>query len=652
MDKKRLLSLLMALIMVIQLVACGESGEPNESNIGEESNSETLTAGRYTSEQVGHNAAIEYEIVLSEDKILEINVISSYETPGVSDKALLTDLPEKIISDQNLSVDAVTGATFSSMATIRAVEDAIVQAGGNPDNFKKEVAKSEAQNIEETADIIIAGGGGAGLAAAVAASQEGASVIIVEKSGYIGGNTMVAGGIYNAPDPELQKNETMDPGHIALWEAAINEEPVSQDHEELQLEVKKQIEDWKASGDTSLLDTKEWFALQTWNGGDKVADLDLVKKMTYDSYDSMKWLEDLGWEYENSITTGAGSMYPRTHKEILPLGTGIIKAYTDELGVNENVKIIYNTEVTELIADGNKVVGAKAVDKDGNTYTFNANKSVILCTGGFAGNLEMVQEYNTSGKWPNLAKMKSSNLPAIKGDGIRLAKDVGADLRDMDQIQLLFTCDPKTGMVNPGNFKPKGTAGYIFVNQEGERFVKEDGRRDEICLAILEQTDEMFYMVQCADSGIDYETTTDVGGVPIKYSIENTKDLIYYGETLEEVAEAANIPFDTVKETVEAYNKLVDENATTDEFGRSLFTVKLENGPWYIVPRAPVVHHTMGGVVIDENCHVLNESGEIIEGLLAAGEVVGGIHGSNRLGGNAIVDTVVFGRTAGLEAVK
>lgn len=248
--------------------------------------------------------------------------------------------------------------------------------------------------------------------------------------------------------------------------------------------------------------------------------------------------------------------------------------------------------------------------------------------------------------------MKSSNLPAIKGDGIRLAKGAGADLRDMDQIQLLFTCDPKTGMVNPGNFKPKGTAGYIFVNQEGERFVKEDGRRDEICLAILEQTDEISYMVQSADSGVDYETTTDVAGVPIKYSIENTEDLIYYGETLEEAAEAANIPYDVIKATVDDYNKLVDENATTDEFGRSLFTVKLENGPWYIVPRAPAVHHTMGGVVIDEGCHVLNENGELIEGLLAAGEVVGGIHGSNRLGGNAIVDTVVFGRTAGLEAVK
>lgn len=649
--RKKLIALLLIAVLVVQVVGCQSKSGGKDGSEGTNTDvAGTLTDGTYLSEQQGHNGPIKYEVTISDGKIEKIEVVKSYETVGVADKALFTDLPNEIIEKQAANVDAITGATISSLATMRAVEDVIAQAGGDVKDFKLEKAETTPEEIEKTADIVIVGGGGAGLAAATAASESGASVIVLEKAGYLGGNTLVAGGIYNSPDEELQRKEKMELGHIALWEDAINEPAVSEEHKELQAKIKSQLEEYKASGENYLLDTKEWFALQTWNGGDKIANLDLVKSLANNAFDAMKWLEGMGWEYEDFITTGAGSMYPRTHKSIKPLGVGMIEAYTDTLDTRDNVEIILNTEVTDLITDGDKVVGAKGTDKHGNTYIVNANNYVILTTGGFGGNLEMVEEYNTSGKWPELSNRNSTNLPTINGDGIKLAIDVGASVRDMEQIQLLFTCEPKTGQVNPGNFKPKGTEGYIFINQEGKRFVREDGRRDEISLAMLAQTDELGYMVQSADSGIDLETTTDIGGVPIKDNIET--GLVFYGETLEEAAEKAGIPADALQATIDEYNQLVENNAERDELGRAVFTTKLENGPWYIVPRSPAIHHTMGGLVIDEDCHVLNAQGEKIPGLLAAGEIVGGIHGGNRLGGNAIVDTVVFGKRAGETAIK
>ncbi len=561
----------------------------------------------------------------------------------------MNEYPNHIIENQSVNVDMVTGATITSMAVKRAVEDAITQAGGKVEDFQKEIEKATPLE-EKAADVIVVGGGGAGLAAAVAASENGASVIIVEKAGYVGGNTMVSGGIYNAPDEKLQESIEMTKGSIHMIEEAVAEEPVNDEHKALMKTVKKQLDEYKESGKTGLFDTKEWFALQTWNGGDKVANLDLVKILTYQAYDAMEWVHSLGWVYTDKVNAGPGALYPRTHNSIDPLGTGIIKAYTDTLGKMDNVEIIFDTEVTELLMDGEKVVGAKGKDKEGNVSTFKANKGVILSTGGFAGNLKMIQEYNTSGKWPDLSKTKSTNLPAIKGDGIKMAKEAGAALIDMDQIQLLYACDPKTGLATHGLLDLNGMGSVIYVNKEGKRFVREDGRRDEISLGIIAQTDGVAYEIASAESGADLETTIDLGGTAVKDLIAG--NTVFYGETLEEACEKAGLPVDAVKATVEEYNKLVEAQVDNDEFGKAIFANKLENGPWFVTPRAPSVHHTMGGVVINEHCQVLNEKGETIEGLLAAGEITGGIHGANRLGGNAIVDTIVFGKIAGEQATK
>lgn len=606
--------------------------------------------GTYTAKVMGHNGYIDVDVSFNKTAITDIKVVKDFETAGVSDKALRTVLPQRIIDEQSLSVDSISGATFSSRALISAVEKCATQAGANTAALWKPRANTEPGEIEKSADVVIIGGGGAGLAAAVAANDLGASVIIVEKEGYVGGNTMVSGGIYNAPDPAMQSRVKMTAGIEAQIESALAEKPVNAEHAALMALVKKEYEDYKASGSTSLFDSPDWFALQTWISGDKIGNLTLVKMMANDSLDSLHWLMSKGYEIKPDIVQGAGSLYQRTHSSVRKLGIGIITAYTTTLAQRPNVEIIYDTAAKHIVMKDGRVVGVKATDKNGNLYTFTARKNVILSTGGFAGNPTMLQKYNTSGKWPDLSKMKSTNLPAMKGDGIVMAEEIGAALRNMDQIQLLQTCSPKTGNATHAYVAPIEAKGYLFLNKEGKRFVREDGRRDQISLAALAQTDGMFYMVESADVISDPAHTTDLGGVPLAELIE-AKD-VYTAPSLKALCELIGIPYENAKASIDSYNEAVDKNLPADDLGRELLTQKQERGPWYAIPRAPAVHHTMGGVVINTDCQVIDKNGNVIPGLYAAGEVAGGIHGGNRVGGNAIVCTVVFGRIAGTNAAK
>ena len=233
-----------------------------------------------------------------------------------------------------------------------------------------------------------------------------------------------------------------------------------------------------------------------------------------------------------------------------------------------------------------------------------------------------------------------------------MAKAVGAGLTDMEQIQLLYLGNTQDGQLT--KYPPRdvnGTDQIIFINKEGKRFVNEGARRDEICLASLRQTDGMFYMLESGD-GAGYVDIKDpdwrsADGFTFQYLEEN--GYIIVADTLDEMAEKLGCSADDLKATVDAFNKSVETGK--DEFGRTLYSTKLENGPWVATPRKACVHHTMGGVTIDTETRVLNENGEAIKGLYAAGEITGGLHGANRLGGNAVVDTVVFGKLAGETAV-
>ena len=632
--------------------------------MAEEAAKTPMTPGTYTGSFQGQNDLVEVEVTVSENAIESVTVTAHQETPGIG--APLTEegyegdipivlLPQTIVEQQSIGVDGVAGATFTSNAIKNAVKDALTQAGANPDEWKEVPEKPAPEEKELTADVVILGAGGSGLASAISALENGAeNVILVEKCGAVGGDTLVCGAIYNTPDEPLQSVETMTDAKKATIEAALAKEPVSEEHKALQEEVAKEYAEYQEAGRTDIFDSEAWFALQTFDGGDDIADLDLVKVLTYNAKDGFDWVVDKGMQFSDKIGQGAGSLWQRTHTSIMQMGTGFITTYVNTLaGYGDKVTILTSTTAKSIVKDDSgKVVGATAEDRDGNTYTLHANKGVVLATGGFAANAKMAQEYNTSGKWNDLSNVKTTNRYACsQGDGITMATEIGADLFQMDQIQLLYLGNLKDGQLT--KYPPRvvnGTDQEIFINKEGKRFVQEDGRRDQICLASLEQTDGMFYFLESADGNyVDIDEAISADGFSLRFLEE--QGYIYVADTLEEMADklnaaGANMTAEDLKATVEAFNQCV-ENDADPEFGRTLFSTKLENGPWVATPRQACLHHTMGGVHIDTECHILDTEGNVIPGLVACGEVTGGIHGGNRLGGNAVVDTVVFGKLAG-----
>ncbi len=598
-----------------------------------------LTPGTYTSTMTAMHGPMTVEVTVTGDAITSVNVIDQVETPGVTDP-VFEKIPASIVEKQTTRVDVITGATVSSRVLMAAVEDCLKQAGDAQKAFSKELEKAPAEDMTLSADVIIVGGGGAGLSAAVSASDEGASVILIEKTGFLGGNSIVAGGIYNAPDPDLQDYAEISGNQDSLVEAALAEEPISEEHAQLQDAVRAEFEAYKAT-DKTLFDSANWFALQTWNGGDKIANLDLVKELTAGAYPALEWLESMGMEFNDFVTLGGGSLYPRTHGATTPNGTGYIKAFKNALKDRENVQILMDTTGVSLITDGDAVVGVNAIGKGGNSVTLTAGKGVILSTGGFAGNVELRQKYCEGEKWPDLsASLTTSNMPGVTGDGIFMAEAVGADLVDMDQIQLLPFCNPQTG----ATFDI--TSANCFINKEGKRFVREDGRRDDMSKGMIAQPDGLvYYIFSCEDPNQVFS----LGKKSVQYYLDNNLYGYMLDTTLEGLAGQMGVPADALAETVEAFNAHT-KAGDVDEFGRTSWAATIE-GPYYVAyQRKPAVHHTMGGVRIDTQAHVLRADGSAIKGLYCAGEVVGGIHGGNRLGGNAIVDFCVFGRVAGSNA--
>lgn len=634
--KKRTLSLFLAGAMVLSLAACTPK-EPEETKTAG-----SYTPGTYTATVSGMHGPMTVEVTVTEDRIENVNVTENVETPGLVDWPVRL-IPERVVEAQSLAVDTVTGVTISSRAILNGVETALKGAGMDVTALKQPIEKTPAEDAEYTADVIIVGGGGAGLSAAIAATDEGSSVVLIEKTGFLGGNSIVAGGIYNCPDPDLQDHAEFSGDVDSLIKDALAEEPVNDQHKALQDAVRADFEAYKAS-DKTLFDSANWFALQTWNGGDKVGSLDHLQVFADNAFPALEWLESMGMEFSDTISTGSGSLYPRTHRAMTPNGTGYFIAFEDTLADRTGLYTqLMETEGKSLIMDGDKVVGVNAVGKDGNKVTLHANKGVILATGGFAGNVELRQQYCEGEKWPNLgADLITTNMPGVTGDGIFMAQDAGAELINMEQMQLLPFCDPTTG----ATFNIMGTDCYI--NKEGKRFVREDGRRDEMSKAIIEQTDGMMYVVMSTD---DASTRKSLGGMTLQYYVDNNLYGYMMSDNLTDLAEQMGVPVDTFLQTIADFNAHV-ESGEKDEFGRVTYSSKIEGNVYYAYPRKPATHHTMGGVNVDTETHALRADGTVIEGLYCAGEITGNLHGANRLGGNAIVDFCVFGRMAGTNAAQ
>jgi fumarate reductase flavoprotein subunit len=622
---KTILSLsLVAILLVTTLTGCakGASDTTNEpsavptKSASSTNEAVTYTAGTYTATVTGmHEMTV--TVTLSETEILDIQ-IDHEETPGVGEPATKS-IPLEILETQGLGVDLVSGATLSSNAIIEGVTACLKQAGVTDDGITKLLAitkiTEQAEDQSLTADVVVIGAGGAGMAAAVTANQAGKTVIVIEKSGKMGGNTILSGGAMNAVD---DGSET----------AIANKDSVENHYN------------------------------QTFDGGDQAGDPVLVHTLVDNAWAGVEWLKSLGMEFFDGVFTVTGGMWPRAHKPVEPEGTGFFKTYQNYLDTHEGITMVYNTTAKDLIVEDNVVTGVTCTGETGNTITAKATNGVVLATGGFSRNVELRVKYNeVSKKWPTLDEtIPSTNTSGITGDGIIMAEAIGANLVQMENIQLLPLGDPKTGSLS-GNIE-HAVESRIFINLEGNRFVNEGGRRDDMTLALFEQPETKMYIVMDSDTYPEGNEKNNFG--------ESIADLVASGralkaDSLEELATLMNVPVENLLASVEDYNRYCqggDLEGQTDSFGRTLFTDTagvnngIDDAPYYAAVRVPTVHHTMGGVQINEHAQVIDTNGTIISGLFAAGEVTGGIHGTNRLGGNALTDTVTFGRIAGTGAAE
>ncbi len=565
-------------------------------------NAETLT-GVGTS-KIGGEGAIVVDVKVDEAGIItEVVIVESKDTPGIADAAIEA-IPAAIVNDQSLLVDAVSGVTFTSDAIIMAVRDALTKKGLDVSRYEVKVEKviEKGEDIEKTVDVVVIGAGGAGLTAAVQAHMNGATVLVLEKMPKVGGNTILSGGALNAVD---------DRSEMAI----------------------------------KMNDSVELHYEQTLAGGDYQGIPSLVHILVANAWDAVEWVKALGMKFvEGETFTVTGGMWPRAHKPADPVGTGFFNTYNAYIDSHEGIELMLNTKADELLVDEfGRVIGVKATGETGNTVTVLANKGVVMAAGGFGASVELRQAFNT--QWADLgASIPTTNHPGATGDGIKMLMKVNADMLQMGNIQLLPIGDPQTGSLS-GNIE-FGVDSRIFVNKEGNRFVNEGGRRDEMTKALFEQTDNYMWMIMDSDK---YPTGEEKNNFNESINSLIAEGRAFKGETLEDLAKTIDVPYENLKAALDDYNKHC-ETLEADAFGRTLYGTPIDNGPFYAAGRVPTVHHTMGGVHINEYAQVLSETQQVIPGLYAAGEVVGGIHGANRLGGNALTDLLVFGRIAGESA--
>ena len=627
---KKIISVILALSMLLSMSAAMADG---------------LTAGTYSATVDGRNGPLTLSVTIDAAEITGVEIGEHQETPGVADPAF-TILVDDVIKYQSVGVDTITGATVTSEAVLLGISECLKQAGANLDDWNKEVTKVAGEDIELTADVIVIGGGGAGLAAAATAGENGASVILIEKAAALGGNTILAGGAYNTSDVEVQKKDQMADATRKELESYLNykEEDFGAFAGTLTT-LKQQITDYLASGETYLFDSVELHMIHSYTGSKREAldgtviepNFDLISTLCNNTLDGWHWLQEIGTPTNEALSTAVGALWKRTHGITVPdNGSKPLIDALEAHALKQNVEIIMNTEATDFITENGKVVGVNAVKNDGTKVILRANKGVVLASGGFAGNIDMVLEYNNY--WPDMnASVKTDNTATAKGDGIRMAQAVGANTVGMGFIQMLPTCSAVDGLAG------KGVGSQLYVNKEGLRYVNETSERDVLCKAALAQTGGVFYGV----GDVKMYNHALQGEAKVADSV--AKGYAFIGDTLEEAARNAGIDGEQLVKTVEAFNTYVEQESDPD-FGRYGFMGKVEEGPFMIVPMSPALHHTMGGVEINTETQVINTNGEVIPGLYAAGEVCGGIHAGNRLGGNAITDIVVFGRIAGANA--
>ena len=628
MKKKNVLaSLLLAGAMF--LTACGGSASSTSAAGG--------VSGSFTGTAKGMGE-VSVTLTLTDNVITDCTAKGDEETPGIG-SVVIEQFPGEVVEGNTINLDSISGATITSNAFVEAAKAALTEAGLNPDDYMAKADKTaNGETVSYDADVVVIGAGGAGMTAAMTAADAGQKVVILESQAMVGGNSARATGGMNAAKTVYQDENEFDQAAGVEKTLATAAEKYA-DNETITALAKTVSEQWAAyqANPTGYFDSVELMELDTMVGGKGINDPELVETLCEGTADAIDWLDENGITLHN-VSSFGGASVKRIHRPVNEEGKVVsVGAYMIPL-LQENcekrgIDIVLNTTVDTILTDANgAAVGVSGTDKDGNTVVVNA-KSVILATGGFGANLDMVTQYK-----PELAGFMTTNAAGAQGQGIEMATAIGAGTVDMDQIQIHPTVEANTAALITEGLRGDGA---ILVNANGERFVDEVGTRDVVSAAEIAQPGSYSWLI--VDQAMADASSVIQGYIKKGY----TKT----GATYEELAKELDVDPAAFANTMETWNGYVEAKNDPD-FGRTSFANPLNNGPYYAIKVTAGVHHTMGGVTINSATEVLKEDGTVIPGLFAAGEVTGGVHGANRLGGTAVADFVVFGRIAGESAAN
>ena len=585
MTMKRILRWLMGVLLICGLwmfVACTNVDSPVvEPETGQ------LQDGEWTGSGEGRSGTIIVKVTVENHQVTKVTVVSQSESSFAQET--IYSLCKSAVgrtAEMSVEVDGITGATLTSTGVIEAINMALEMAMG------KHVDKDKTYK-DGTCDIVV-GAGGAGLSAAVAAAETAGSlkIIVLEKQHIIGGNTNSSTGGINAAETDIQKG-------------------------------------------LGIEDSKQLFYDDIMKGGKYENIPSLVENLVEHAPVTISWLTGLGADLSDVGLMG-GSSVKRTHrpKGGTAIGPHLMKVLNNAT-TNKNIEIRTSNKVTGLLSavDGS-VTGVKVQNANGSTYSLTA-KAVIIATGGFGANLEMVTRLQ-----PSLKGFATLNHSGATGDAFGWMTAIGGATVQMANIQIHPTAEATNHILITEAVRGNGA---ILVNHESKRFCNEMDTRDVVSAAILKQTQGKVFLI--FDQGVRKSLA----------SIETyaNQHLLKKGATVAELAKVIGIPAADLEAMLNSYN--AQQKAGIDEtFGRSAaqMTAALETAPYYAVCVTPAIHHTMGGLSVNTDTQVLRADGTPIPGLYAAGEVTGGLHGANRLGGNGVADIVVNGRLAGIAAAQ
>ncbi len=529
-----------------------------------------------------HQLAI--NVSLETDRIADIELDAESEL----DVAFTTSfeiIRSRILDANSPHVDAVTGATTQSEAVKKAVSKAIAKSckaqlleeGGSP-------------SAPQSYDVVVVGSGGAGLAAAIQACDEGAKVLVVEKMSTIGGNTIKASVGMNAAETRFQKLKGIE-------------------------------------------DSKELFYQESLKGGQFKNNQVLLREFVERAPQAVEWLAEHDIELSDITITG-GMSIDRTHRpaDRSAVGGFLISGLVKNLN-KRNIDVMLDTSVTQIRYEQGAVQGVELLNDENEVLTINA-KSVIVATGGFSANRDMVVKYR-----PELDGFVTTNHKGATGGGIAILQNIGADTVDMGEIQIHPTVEQTTSYLISEAIRGGGA---ILVNQAGKRFFNEMETRDKVSAQIIAQPEKYAYVVFDEQVRLNNKAADEY----------IARGFVISAESPRELANKLEMDFHAFLATLETYNVAVDKQHDA-EFGRTTaMRHPINQGPFYAIRIAPGVHHTMGGVTINTETCVLDSQKQTLNGAFAAGEVVGGIHGGNRIGGNAVADIIIFGILAGRNAAR